>query len=455
MYRAALDYLIKWKMRARRKPLVIRGARQVGKSYLVSMFAEQNFSEYIEINFEKDHEIISLFSETPEKIIKLLELKYNKTINIETTLLFLDEIQAAPEVFAKLRYFYEDLPALHIIAAGSLLEFVLEDHSFSMPVGRIEYLHLGPMTFEEFLTANGKTMLVDFIQNYSVSEDLPVSVHSDLVSFFKTYLIIGGMPEAVLAFTKTKSFYESEIVKESILRTYEDDFNKYSSRVNHMRIMNVFKKLPMVVGEKFKYVNIDRNERAQTIAKTLHMLEMAKITYQVKHSACNGVPLGSQVNEKKFKVIFLDVGLMAGACGMSMIDIENVDDLMMINSGSLCEQFVGQHLLYLDEYYKKPDLFYWVREAKSSSAEVDYVIASGSKVIPVEVKAGKTGRLKSLHQFIKEKGVDLAVRINLAKPSVFQDSNKLTGGESVEYKLLSIPFYLIGQTRRLLREQGI
>ena len=455
MYRAALDYLIKWKMRARRKPLVIRGARQVGKSYLVSMFAEQNFSEYIEINFEKDHEIISLFSETPEKIIKLLELKYNKTINIETTLLFLDEIQAAPEVFAKLRYFYEDLPALHIIAAGSLLEFVLEDHSFSMPVGRIEYLHLGPMTFEEFLTANGKTMLVDFIQNYSVSEDLPVSVHSDLVSFFKTYLIIGGMPEAVLAFTKTKSFYESEIVKESILRTYEDDFNKYSSRVNHMRIMNVFKKLPMVVGEKFKYVNIDRNERAQTIAKTLHMLEMAKITYQVKHSACNGVPLGSQVNEKKFKVIFLDVGLMAGACGMSMIDIENVDDLMMINSGSLCEQFVGQHLLYSDEYYKKPDLFYWVREAKSSSAEVDYVIASGSKVIPVEVKAGKTGRLKSLHQFIKEKGVDLAVRINLAKPSVFQDSNKLTGGESVEYKLLSIPFYLIGQTRRLLREQGI
>ncbi|MCD4674627.1 MAG: AAA family ATPase [Desulfobacula sp.] len=442
-------------MRARRKPLVIRGARQVGKSYLVSMFAEQNFSEYIEINFEKDHEIISLFSETPEKIIKLLELKYNKTINIETTLLFLDEIQSAPEVFAKLRYFYEDLPALHIIAAGSLLEFVLEDHSFSMPVGRIEYLHLGPMTFEEFLTANGKTMLVDFIQNYSVSEDLPVSVHSDLVSFFKTYLIIGGMPEAVLAFTKTKSFYESEIVKESILRTYEDDFNKYSSRVNHMRIMNVFKKLPMVVGERFKYVNIDRNERAQTIAKTLHMLEMAKITYQVKHSACNGVPLGSQVNEKKFKVIFLDVGLMAGACGMSMLDIENVDDLMMINSGSLCEQFVGQHFLYSDEYYKKPDLFYWVREAKSSSAEVDYVIASGSKVIPVEVKSGKTGRLKSLHQFIKEKGVDLAVRINLAKPSVFQDSNKLTGGESVEYKLLSIPFYLIGQTRRLLREQGI
>jgi len=450
MYRSALDYLVRWKKRARRKPLVIRGARQVGKSYLVSMFAEKNFSNFIEINFEKKQEIISLFSGTPENIIKLLELKYNKTIDIKNTLLFLDEIQAAPEVFAKLRYFYEDLPGLHIIAAGSLLEFVLEDHTFSMPVGRIEYLHLGPMTFEEFLSANGKTMLVDFIRNYSVSDDLPDSIHYDLVSLFKTYLIIGGMPEAVLAFAETKSFLESEIVKTSILGTYEDDFNKYSPRINHMRILTVFKKLPLMVGEKFKYVNVDRHERAQHIKKVLHMLEMARITYRIKHSACNGVPLGSRVNGKKFKLIFLDVGLMASACGMSMIDIEKTDEVMLVNSGSLCEQFAGQHLLYSDEYFKNPELYYWVREAKSSSAEIDYCISVGSKIIPVEIKAGKTGRLKSLHQFINEKRGDSAVRINLAKPSVFQDSNKLPGGQSIEYRLLSIPFYLIGQTRRLI-----
>jgi len=452
MHRSALDYLVEWKIRVRRKPLVIRGARQVGKSYLVSAFAEKNFSDYIEINFEKDHEIISLFSGTPEQIIKLLELRFNKTIDIENTLLFLDEIQAAPEVFAKLRYFYEDLPDLHIIAAGSLLEFILEEHTFSMPVGRIEYLHLGPMTFEEFLTANGKTMLAECIQNYSLSEELPDSVHSDLVTLFKTYLIIGGMPEAVQVYVETGSFYESEIVKESILGTYEDDFNKYASRVNHLLILNLFKKLPMIVGKKFKYVTIDRNERAQNIAKALHMLELAKITYRVKHSACNGVPLGSQVNEKKFKLIFLDVGLMAGACGLNMIDIEHVDDLMMINSGSLCEQFVGQHLLYSNQYYKKPELFYWVREAKNSSAEVDYVISSGTQIIPVEVKAGKTGRLKSLHQLVKDKGIKLAVRINLSKPNILKDSNKLPGGESVEYKLFSIPFYLTGQIKRLLRE---
>jgi hypothetical protein len=455
MYRSASDYLLKWKNRKRRKPLVIRGARQVGKSYLVSMFAEQNFSDFIEVNFERNPEMKSLFTGTPGKIIKLLELKYNKKIDIENTLLFLDEIQAAPEVFAKLRYFYEEVPELHIIAAGSLLEFLLENHTFSMPVGRIEYLHLGPMTFEEFLTANDNTMLVDFIQNFSLSEDVPEPVHFDLISLFKAFLIIGGMPEAVSAFVETKSYQESEIVKESILGTYEDDFNKYSSRVNYGRILNVFKKLPLMVGEKFKYVNVDKNERAKNIAKALHLLEMARIVFLIKHSACNGVPLGSQVNEKKFKITFLDVGLMVSACGMSMLDIENADDVMMVNSGGLCEQFVGQHLLYLNEYYKKPELYYWVREAKSSSAEVDYVISSGTEIIPVEVKAGKTGRLKSLHQFVKEKGVDLSVRINLAKPSVFQESTRVPGGQSVEFNLLSIPFYLVGQVRRLAQEERV
>ena len=452
MHRSALDYLINWKQKARRKPLVIRGARQVGKSYLVSMFGGQHFSDFIELNFERDPGAVSLFAGTPQKAIQLLELKYNKPIDIENTLIFLDEIQAAPEVFAKLRYFYEDLPQLHIIAAGSLLDFVLEDHTFSMPVGRIEYLHLGPMTFEEFLAANKKNLLYDFIQTYSVTKDMPDSVHRDLVSFFKTYLIIGRMPEAVLAYLETQSFHEAERVKASILGTYEDDFHKYGSRVNHLRILNVFKKLPLMVGEKFKYVNVDRNERAQGIENDLHLLEMARIAFRVKHSACNGVPLGAETNEKKFKFLFQDVGLMASACGLGLLDLEAADDLIMTNSGSLCEQFAGQHLLYSDDCFKKPELYYWVREAKSSSAEVDYIISSGSKIIPIEIKAGKTGRPKSLHQFINEKGIHAAVRINLAKPSVFQDSNKLPRGQTVEYRLVSIPFYLIGQIRRLIHE---
>ncbi|MCP4353601.1 MAG: ATP-binding protein [Desulfobacterales bacterium] len=449
MYRSALDYLTGWKQRKKRKPLVIRGARQVGKSYLVSMFAQKNFPGFIEINFEKNPEMKTLFNGTPEKVIQLLEIKFKKRIDIRDSLLFLDEIQAAPEVFAKLRYFYEDIPDLHVIAAGSLLEFLLENHTFSMPVGRIEYLHLGPMTFTEFLLANGNTMLADFLQNFSPAESVHEAIHSDLISLFKSYLIVGGMPEAVAAFADTKSFHEAEIVKASVLGTYEDDFNKYSSKVSHRLILNIFKKLPLMIGEKFKYVNIDRNERSKNIAEALHLLEMAKITFLVKHSACNGIPLGAEVNHRKFKTLFLDVGLMASACGLTMLDIENSDNVMMVNSGRLCEQFVGQHLLFSGEFYRKPELYYWVREAKSSSAEVDYVISAGSRIIPVEVKAGKTGRLKSLHQFVKEKHADLSVRINLEQPSVFHETDKVAGRQKPRHTLLSIPFYLVEQIRRL------
>jgi len=452
MYRAALKYLLEWKNRKKRKPLVIRGARQVGKSYLVSMFATRNYPDFIEINFEKNPEMASLFQGDVEKSIRLLELKFNRKIDFENTLIFLDEIQAAPEVFARLRYFYEDLPNINIIAAGSLLEFLLEEHAFSMPVGRIEYLHLGPMTFEEFLIANNSSMLADFIHHFSLQEEVPDSVHADLTALYKTYLIVGGMPEAIAAFVTTQSYYEVEIVKESILQTYEDDFNKYGLRVNHQRILKVFSKLPHIVGQKFKYVNVDKNDRAKNIADTLHLLELARITYAVQHSGCNGIPLGAQVNKKKIKLLFLDIGLMASACGLNMLDIETAEDLMQVNSGGLCDQFVGQHLLYMNEYYKKPELYYWIREAKSSSAEVDYVISQGSLIIPVEVKAGKTGRLKSLHQFIKEKGVDLAFRINLAKPSILGESSVVYGGGVVEYRLISIPFYLVGQIRRLVNE---
>ena len=179
------------------------------------------------------------------------------------------------------------------------------------------------------------------------------------------------------------------------------------------------------------------------------MLEMARVAFLVKHSACNGIPLSAEVNDKKFKTLFLDVGLMASACGLSMIDVENADDVMMINSGSLCEQFVGQHLLYSNEFFKKPELHYWVREAKSSSSEVDYVISIGNRVLPIEVKAGKTGRLKSLHQFVKEKRVKFCIRINSEPPSFFRTSNSIPGGQKVEYQLFSIPFYLVEKIRRL------
>lgn len=453
MYRFALEYLKEWKDRASRKPLVIRGARQVGKSCLVRMFAEREFENLIEINFERDNKVAALFEEeSPLRIVKLLELQFGKQIVPGKTIIFLDEIQAAPKVFAKLRYFYEELANLHVVAAGSLLEFVLSQSEFSMPVGRIEYLHLGPMTFEEYLLAGENRNLQDYLRNYSLEEKTPDPIHQKLMALYKTFISLGGMPQVLNAFMETSSFKEAEIIKESILQTFKDDFSKYGKKVNHQRLLNVFKKLPETVGRKFKYVNIDRDEQAKEIQKSLRLLELAKLAYPVRHSACNGIPLGAEIDERTFKILFLDVGLMLNSCGLSMLDLEKAGDVMIVNSGAVAEQAVGQHLLYSQDCYKEPELYYWVREKKNSEAELDYVISEGSMIFPIEVKSGRTGRLKSLHQFIHAKKTGLAVRFNTETASFTKNTDQMPDGNSVEYSLLSLPLYMVEELRRIINK---
>jgi len=453
MYRFALEELKNWASRPDHKPLVLRGARQVGKSYLATMLADEVFDAIAEINFEQTPEMAELFSSRqPERIIPLLELRLNLPIIPGKTLLFLDEIQAAPEVFATLRYFYEQMPQLHIIAAGSLLEFVLADHKFSMPVGRIEYMHLGPMIFEEFLLAMGKQKLLDFLQGYLLSEPIPDSIHNEFMRYVRDFCVIGGMPAAINIYSKTKSYLESERILSNILSTYRADFNKYGQRVNQQRIEKVFLKIPNLVGQKLKYSQIDREEKSRDLKEALHKLELAKIIHKVVHSDANGVPLGAEMNDKYFKTIFLDVGLLCRSAGITMSDIQSTDDLMMINSGQICEQFVGQQLLYSGKYYEDPQLFYWLRQRGSANAEVDYLLTQGTKIIPVEVKAGKSGSLKSLHVFVNEKQHDFALRFYAGQP-LFSDSvTSVSGMKQVKFCLLSLPFYLINQTKRLCRE---
>src|SRR3989339_147494 len=453
MYRFALEELKNWASRPDHKPLVLRGARQVGKSYLATMLADEVFDAIAEINFEQTPEMAELFrSRQPERIIPLLELRLNLPIIPGKTLLFLDEIQAAPEVFATLRYFYEQMPQLHIIAAGSLLEFVLADHKFSMPVGRIEYMHLGPMIFEEFLLAMGKQKLLDFLQGYLLSEPIPDSIHNEFMRYVRDFCVIGGMPAAINIYSKTKSYLESERILSNILSTYRADFNKYGQRVNQQRIEKVFLKIPNLVGQKLKYSQIDREEKSRDLKEALHKLELAKIIHKVVHSDANGVPLGAEMNDKYFKTIFLDVGLLCRSAGITMSDIQSTDDLMMINSGQICEQFVGQQLLYSGKYYEDPQLFYWLRQRGSANAEVDYLLTQGTKIIPVEVKAGKSGSLKSLHVFVNEKQHDFALRFYAGQP-LFSDSvTSVSGMKQVKFRLLSLPFYLINQTKRLCRE---
>jgi len=448
--RSAIQYLINWKDKKIRKPLVIRGARQVGKSFLVRMFAKEAGLDLLEINLEVNDDYADCFTSKGHKqIITLLELKTARKITPGKTLLFLDEIQTAPEILASLRYFYELMPQLHVIAAGSLLEFILEEHTFSMPVGRIEYLHLGPMTFKEFLTGIGRGQLREFIEEFDIQNEFPPAIHAELMGIFRLYCAVGGMPEAVWAYQESGSMLDVDTVKQSILLTYRDDFNKYGRRVKHTRLQKVFQKLPLQVGKKLKYVNLDPNEKSSELKKSLHLLALARVYTPVHHSGANGVPLRAESNAKKQKPLFLDVGLLVAACGMSYADIVNVDDIALINSGSICEQFIGQHLLYARQYYEEPELFYWRREKRQSSSEVDYLQAHSSMILPVEVKAGKTGTLKSLQIFIKEKDGDLGVRFNADLPA-YHDAKFSLPVTSGTFKLLSLPLYMVEELHRVV-----
>lgn len=453
MHRTSLSYLEDWKTKANRKPLVIRGARQVGKSFLVRMFAEKSFQHLLEINLETDTGAPSLFaSMEPSTILPLLEARYGQPVKPENTLLFLDEIQAAPAVLAGLRYFYEKLPGLHVIAAGSLLDFALAEREFSMPVGRIEYLHLGPMNFEEFLLAQDRSALKDFLDGYSLNKPLPEALHGELLRLVRRFMLVGGMPSSVAASIVPGGRREAEAERQAILSTYRDDFAKYGRRADPRRIEKLFAKIPLLVGRKFKYSHVDREERSRELGLALEMLLRARVAHRVRHTAANGVPLGAEADDRSFKVLFMDVGLLCRACGLGILDVEEAGDLMTVNSGAVCEQFVGQHLLYAREPYAEPDLYCWMREKSQSSAEVDYVVAVGGKIVPVEVKAGRTGTLKSLHVFLRDKGQDFAVRFNSDVPSLLDAKTSLADGSNRPFRLLSLPLYMAGQTFRLCRE---
>ena len=447
--------LTDWNNRKNRKPLVIRGARQVGKTFLVRAFARQNFQSFVEINFDRTPDKKQLFdSSNLERSLQLLEIEENISTITKDTLLFFDEVQAAPEVFHFLRYLHEQRPDIPVIAAGSLLEFLLADHDFSMPVGRIEYLHMGPMDFEEFLIAIDHEKLVHFLQTYQINDTIPESIHNKLLYYTQLFFIIGGMPAAVQSYIDSSNKL-SEALREhqSILQTYEDDFSKYRNKTDHHRLKKIFQKLPALIGNKLKYVNIDPNDKAKDLANSLALLEMAKIVYKVKHSSGNGIPLRAEVNDKMFKPLFLDIGLVSSSLGLKLTELTK-DNNMMVNQGALTEQFIGQHLLYSHPYYEKPELFYWNREAKSSSAEIDYLLTIDSTIVPVEVKGGKTGTLKSLQVFIAEKKSKVALRFNTSIPVLSEQTTRIVNKDDCDYLFISLPLYLVCQAERLVLEKN-
>ncbi len=459
LQRREIAHLEAWAARRQHKPIVIRGARQVGKTTLVREFARAAGLTLTAVDFERNPELREAFTDRdPVRILALLKLLTGQTAAAGTHLLFLDEVQAAPEALAALRYFHEEMPELHVLAAGSLLEFALAETRFPMPVGRVEYLHLGPMHFEDFLAATGEADLADFLRGLplrSVEESaVPAALHRKCLDLLRRYWVVGGLPEAVAAFVAAPGagldFEPVSRVLQSVVATYRDDFGKYGRSRDRIRM--VFDRLPHLVARKFKYVEVSRDHRAAEISAALDHLCMARVAGKVFRTAANGTPLSAEVNERFFKCLHVDVGLLCSALGLDLLEVERQGDPTLVNRGAVAEQFVGQHLLYSEAPYRTPALHYWAREAWNATAEVDYVIALGSRVVPVEVKAGATGSLRSLHQFIREKSTRLALRFNADPPSLLRDCRKLPDGTPVRYDLLSLPLYLVGQARRLLRE---
>lgn len=449
--RHAVGWLAEWKNRIGRKPLVMRGARQVGKSAAVRLFAQRHFDNLVEVNFEYDPEARSLFaSPDPARSIQALELRYNAPITPGRTLLFLDEVQAWPEVLARLRYFHEKLPELHVVAAGSLLDFALHSPPFSVPVGRLEFLHLGPVQFEEFLNAVGQPRLARFLDEWVPGMEMAQAIHDQLMHFFRSFVVVGGMPEAVAIYAASGSLLQPDRVKHSILATFRDDFARYASRTQVERLRKLFAAIPRMVGRRFKYSHVDSGERSADLAGGLDMLQMARVAWRVRHSSANGVPLGAQTDNRRFKVLFLDVGLMLSSAGLGASDVLTSPEWSMAHSGAVAEQVVGQHLLYSDAPYRDPEVYFWGREARNSSAEVDYVLAEEGTVVPVEVKAGSAGTLRSLQLFLAEKKLDFGLRL-CSSPPILVESRSGGPANPSPFRLLSLPLYMVSQVRRVVR----
>ncbi len=452
MKRFAEDTLNTWYQRKKRKPLVIRGARQVGKSTLVRSFAQKQNLTLHEINFERYPQLADLFKrmDTAEILRELEYISGKGKINSGNDLLFLDEIQAAPLAIKALRYFYEDLPELPVIAAGSLLEFTLAEHAYSMPVGRIEYLFIGPMTFEEFLTAREEQQLLRLIRSYEFGTPFPVIAHQKLLTLQREYLLTGGMPEAILRYVETRDFEEVFNVHSSIVQTYRDDFAKYARGSELKRLHRVFDYVPSAAGEKAKYRNIDENEQSRELRKAIDLLEKAGVISCVYHSKLSGLPIKAGINSKVFKMYFLDVGLMNFSCGLRGISLQQLQKREFINEGKMAEQFIHQHLLRIGRQTEKPELFYWLREGRSGNAEVDFVKQIAGQIVPVEVKAGKSGMMRSLIRFMSEKRLDLAVRFDLNPPSRMDVLHKVDGrsGSEVDFNLISLPLFMVEQFPR-------
>jgi len=434
--------LNEWKVRLSRKPLILRGARQVGKTTIIKEFAQQ-FKNKVFLNLEKSKDK-RYFNEYDniQLIVESLFLTHNIEISeINETLIFIDEIQESPKAIQMLRYFYEEYPDLYVIAAGSLLEFAIKNVK-SFPVGRIEYLYLQPLNFEEFLSAINYKQALEQLQIVPVKD----FAHDTLLKLFNKYTIIGGMPEVVKTYIETNSFTSLSRIYESIWSTYQNDVEKYTNSTTARNVIkHIVTTAHLFLDKRVKFQNFgNSNYRSREVGEAMRNLDNARIIQLIYPTTDVETPVKSDL-KKSPRLQFLDTGLVNHALGIQA-EMIGLKDLSSSFKGAIIPHIVTQELISLNnEKYIKPN--FWVREKSQSSSEVDLVYTYKDKVIPIEIKSGKTGSLKSLHQFIERTNHHYAVRIYAGKFNI--ENAKTPNG--IAYVLMNLPYYLTTQIEKYIK----
>lgn len=431
MYRIAIEKLYKWKNSKRRKPLIIEGARQVGKTWLMKEFGKQAYTDTVYINFDSNTRMADLFAVDldTDRLILGLELYAGRKIDSDNTLLIFDEVQEVPKALASLKYFYENAPQYHIVCAGSLLGIALHQGT-SFPVGKVDFLKLYPLSFSEFLMATGNERFAKLLKKQDF--EMITNFKQTYIDALKQYYFVGGMPEAVQSFAESKDFNEVRTIQKRILAAYEQDFSKHAPNEIVPKIRMLWNSIPSQLArenKKFIYGLIREGSRAREYETAIMWLSDCGLVHKVSRVNAAGIPLKAYEDLKAFKLFIVDVGLLGCMTGLHQRTLLDGDDLFVEFKGALTEQYVCQQLKTIEDL----GIYYYTNDR--GSCEIDFVIDTDEQIIPIEVKAETNLRAKSLKTYRERFEPELSVRTSMA------DYKK-------EDWLLNLPLYAIEQINK-------
>ncbi|MGR3220942.1 MAG: ATP-binding protein [Candidatus Anammoxibacter sp.] len=430
-------YLLEWKGRKDKKPLILRGARQTGKTTSIRELGS-HYPQFIELNLEKatDLDLVESADSLEELLTSITVVTKKEPVR---SLLFFDEIQNSPKAIKFLRFFYEEHPEIDVIAAGSLLEVLIADKGFSFPVGRIEFAYLFPLTFAEFLMAIEEDELLDFLNSLAPDSKIPKPIHNKCMQLLSMFLFVGGMPEVVSTYVSTGDHVRVNKIKQDLLQSFYEDMWKYNAPQEVRRLESVFKACSLSIGQRIKYEKFVGNYDSKTVKKAIEILETAMLVRRIFPTWSLKLPF--ELKKKAApKIISIDIGLSNFQRGV--LDSKFFEkNISSVYEGGAAEAYVAQELLAADNS-QLSSLWFWVRQDSNSISEVDFLLVNKSqKPIPLEIKRGVSGTLKSLHRFLYESGADVGIRVYTGELKHEMTVNKVEE-KDVPYTLYSIPLYL-------------